>query len=414
MSETVNSLSITIPTYGRAVDPRNRPFCVYVLDIKFGNDRWEVYRRFQAFRSLHDQLKRLKHKIPDCPSKNSIKAALRQSPEFLHKRRVALEDWIHKLLQNPTAIHIPIFQEFLQIEANRPPTGLVLADPPVETTTAVEVEDEPRPAGKIGLSDFILLKVIGKGSFGKVFQVRKKDNDVIYAMKVLDKKHVIDSQQVEHTMTERGILGKVAHPFIVKLHYAFQCRNKLYFVLDYCVGGELFFHLGKCGQFPEDRAKFYTAELALAIEHCHTNDVIYRDLKPENVMLDAEGHIKLTDFGLSKMNIQSNTQGANSFCGTAEYLAPEVLTRQGHGRAVDWWSLGTLLYEMLTGWVCDNVLSSSRMINLFKTFCLVCIRLSFSKFSIHNDDFCVLFFCICILNVKYCMKKTNLNLSGKF
>jgi len=130
---------------------------------------------------------------------------------------------------------------------------------------------------------------------------------------------------------------------------AFQSKDKLYFVLDYCAGGELFFHLGKLGTFPEARACIYTAEIVLAISYVHDLDIIYRDLKPENVLLDARGHIRLTDFGLSKEGISSSSTGAYSFCGTPEYLAPEILNRQGHGRAVDWWSLGALLYEMLTG-----------------------------------------------------------------
>ena len=147
-----------------------------------------------------------------------------------------------------------------------------------------------------------------------------------------------------------------------------QTQDKLFFVLDYCAGGELFFHLvctlfcrynafhtilsksqGKAGRFPETRAKFYAAEIVLALEYVHSLDVIYRDLKPENVLLDSQGHVRLTDFGLSKEGVSDHSSGATSFCGTPEYIAPEVLLRQGHGRAVDWWSLGALLFEMLTG-----------------------------------------------------------------
>lgn len=202
---------------------------------------------------------------------------------------------------------------------------------------------------KVSLRDFVLLKVIGKGSFGKVMQVKKKDNGCIYAMKVLHKANIVKRNQVEHTRTERNVLGRIVHPFIVGLNYAFQTKDRLYFVLDYCAGGELFFHLGREGRFPEQRSKFYAAQLVLALEHLHTLDVVYRDLKPENVLLDQQGYVRLTDFGLSKENIRSTDSGAHSFCGTPEYLAPEVLNRQGHGRAVDWWSLGALLYEMLTG-----------------------------------------------------------------
>ena len=184
---------------------------------------------------------------------------------------------------------------------------------------------------------------------GKVFLVKELKTGQIYALKVLRKDNIIRRNQVEHTKTERSVLGYVKHPFIVGMNMAFQSRDKLYFVLDYCAGGELFFHLGKLGKFPEARARFYSAEIILAITYIHTLDIIYRDLKPENVLLDSQGHIRLTDFGLSKEGINNSSSGANSFCGTPEYLAPEILNRQGHGRAVDWWSLGALLYEMLTG-----------------------------------------------------------------
>eukprot|EP00644_Phytophthora_capsici_P009802 jgi/Phyca11/12359/fgenesh1_pm.PHYCAscaffold_108_\ len=212
-----------------------------------------------------------------------------------------------------------------------------------------QIEAQKKRSEKVTLEDFVMIKVIGKGSFGKVLLVRKRDTGLIYAMKVLRKENIIKRNQVEHTRTERHVLGYVRHPFIVGLNYAFQTSEKLYFVLDYCAGGELFFHLGKVQRFPEHRARFYAAEITLAIEYVHNLDVIYRDLKPENVLLDENGHIRLTDFGLSKEGIQDDFSGANSFCGTPEYLAPEILNRSGHGRAVDWWSLGALLYEMLTG-----------------------------------------------------------------
>jgi len=195
--------------------------------------------------------------------------------------------------------------------------------------------------------DFELLTVIGKGSFGKVMQVRKKDDGKIYAMKVLRKDTIIARKQVSHTKSEKNILMKIQHPFIVNLNYAFQTKDKLYMILDYINGGELFFHLKKEGRFAENRVKLYAAEIASALDHLHNLDIVYRDLKPENILLDAEGHICITDFGLSKQ-IESS-EGTHTFCGTPEYLAPEVLKGQGHGTPVDWWSLGTLLFEMLTG-----------------------------------------------------------------
>jgi len=197
-----------------------------------------------------------------------------------------------------------------------------------------------------------MLRVLGKGSFGKVVLVQKrvgKERGQLFAMKILRKTHLVKRRQIERTRTERKVLSVVNHPFIMKLHYAFQTDDKLYLVLDYCPGGELFFHLSRFRRFPERVARFYAAELLLAIGHLHKRGIIYRDLKPENVLLDAEGHVKLGDFGLAKAGIKHPYEGAASMCGTPEYMAPEVLAQQGHGFCVDYWGLGMLTYEMMTG-----------------------------------------------------------------
>nr|BAE28414.1 unnamed protein product [Mus musculus] len=199
-------------------------------------------------------------------------------------------------------------------------------------------------------SQFELLKVLGQGSFGKVFLVRKvtrPDSGHLYAMKVL-KKATLKVRDRVRTKMERDILADVNHPFVVELHYAFQTEGKLYLILDFLRGGDLFTRLSKEVMFTEEDVKFYLAELALGLDHLHSLGIIYRDLKPENILLDEEGHIKLTDFGLSKEAIDHEKK-AYSFCGTVEYMAPEVVNRQGHTHSADWWSYGVLMFEMLTG-----------------------------------------------------------------
>jgi len=158
-----------------------------------------------------------------------------------------------------------------------------------------------------------------------------------------------DRGEVEHTKAEKNILQKLCHPFLVNLNYSFQTPDKLYFIMDYVNGGELFFHLQKDKTFTEERARFYCAEIVLGLEYLHNSGVLYRDLKPENLLLTGEGHICMTDFGISKEGLLSDDDRTATFCGTPEYLAPEVLEGSGYGKAVDWWSFGTLMCEMLTG-----------------------------------------------------------------
>ncbi|CAG9990339.1 unnamed protein product [Clonostachys byssicola] len=202
--------------------------------------------------------------------------------------------------------------------------------------------------GKLKIEDFDLLTVIGQGSFGKVMQVRKKDTNRIYALKTIRKAHIISRSEVAHTMAERYVLAQINNPFIVPLKFSFQSPEKLYFVLAFVNGGELFHHLQKDHRFDVNRSRFYTAELLCALECLHGFGVIYRDLKPENILLDYQGHIALCDFGLCKLDMKDEDQ-TNTFCGTPEYLAPELLMGRGYNKTVDWWTLGVLLYEMLTG-----------------------------------------------------------------
>lgn len=238
------------------------------------------------------------------------------------------------------------------------------SDPIMDTVTnngLLKVEDS-EGVRRIGPGDFEILRVIGKGAFGKVFQVRKKgstssgisdygdgdgDGDGIFAMKVMRKDTIIKNNHVDYMKGERDILSKVVHPFIVQLRYSFQTKSKLYLILDFINGGHLFYHLYRQGIFSEDQAMVYTAEIVSAVSHLHKSGIVHRDLKPENILMDADGHVMLTDFGLAKEIDESSR--SNSMCGTTEYMAPEILMSKGHNKNADWWSVGILLYEMLSG-----------------------------------------------------------------
>lgn len=176
---------------------------------------------------------------------------------------------------------------------------------------------------------------------------------MLFAMKVIKKRFIEQRKKLSQVAIERRVMGSLRHPFIVKLHWAFQSvilnqPEDLCFVMDFCPGGELFFHLHRLGRFSEAQAKFYFSEVLLALEHLHSSDIVYRDLKPENILLDIDGHIRLADFGLAKDQMRDEVL-SYSFCGSPEYMCPEMLNRKGHDKAVDFYSLGALLYEMLTG-----------------------------------------------------------------
>lgn len=200
----------------------------------------------------------------------------------------------------------------------------------------------------INFKSFSLLKKIGEGSFGKIFKVRKNDTNNIYAMKVLSKEFLEKQDQLKYAIVECNVLKLVDHPFIMKMHWSFQTSKYLYFILDYCSGGDFDTLLARRGLLEENETRIYIAELILAIHYLHSKHIIYRDLKPGNILLDEQGHIRLGDFGLAKENMKEG-ELSDTFCGSPVYLSPEVVAKKGAGKASDIYQIGAVMYEMSVG-----------------------------------------------------------------
>lgn len=213
-------------------------------------------------------------------------------------------------------------------------------------------------------SDMSVIQVVGRGTWGTVvacsikgmgetledsLQLSGQSIQDLYAVKIMKKQDLIEDNMMKSAIIERQVLQALNHPLLVKLHFAFQDETKLFMGMDYVPGGDLFFHLKRFGAFNERDSKFYAIEIAYALQHLHDLGIVYRDMKPENVILDADGHIKIVDFGLAKLGVVDPFEGTDSTCGTSYYMAPEVINGQCYGQAVDWWGLGVLLFELLTG-----------------------------------------------------------------
>ncbi|KAG8862446.1 Serine/threonine kinase [Tulasnella sp. 330] len=222
--------------------------------------------------------------------------------------------------------------------------------PTQSPTQPSQQQVQRKPRRKVGLDDFNFLAVLGKGNFGKVMLAEEKKSNGLYAIKVLKKEFIIDNDEVESTRSEKRVFLAAArerHPFLLGLHSCFQTETRVYFVMEYVSGGDLMLHIQR-KQFSLRQAKFYSCEVLLALEYFHANGIIYRDLKLDNILLTLDGHVKVADYGLCKEEMwYGNTTG--TFCGTPEFMAPEILLEQKYGRAVDWWAFGVLVYEMLLG-----------------------------------------------------------------
>ncbi|KAJ8336933.1 hypothetical protein SKAU_G00381530 [Synaphobranchus kaupii] len=347
MDESAGCPNVSIPCHDEQRD-KNKRYTVYKVMVSVGRHEWFVFRRYTEFDKLHNILRK---QFPSMSLKIPAKRIFGDNfdPEFIKQRRAGLHEFIQRIVSHPQLSNHPDVRAFLQMDKPKNLSDASEDEDEKNSPTSRDINLGPSGNPHAKPTDFDFLKVIGKGSFGKVLLVMCKLDRKYYAIKVLQKRVILNRREQKHIMAERNVLLKnVQHPFLVGLHYSFQTMDKLYFVLDFVNGGELFFHLQRERTFSEARARFYIAEMASALGYLHALNIVYRDLKPENILLDFQGHIVLTDFGLCKEGI-SRDETTNTFCGTPEYLAPEVLRKQPYDSTVDWWCLGSVLYEMLFG-----------------------------------------------------------------
>ncbi|XP_053536941.1 protein kinase C gamma type isoform X2 [Ictalurus punctatus] len=292
----------------------------------------------------------------DRTSRNDFMGALSFGVSEIFRRPVS--GWFKLLNQDEGEYYnIPVPDPDLQepdsaVSPSLLPTPVTVPTPvPAVTPPVVSPAPTSLPVGKgrVRLQDFNFLMVLGKGSFGKVMLAEERGSDRLFAVKVLKKDVLFQDEDTESAMVERRVLGLIGRPhFLTSLFCAFQTEDRLYYVMEYVNGGDLMFHIQIVGKFKEPHAAFYAAEIAVGLFFLHSKGIIYRDLKLDNVLLDSEGHIKIADFGMCREGMMEGDT-TRTFCGTPDYIAPEIVAYQPYGKAVDWWSYGVLLYEMLAG-----------------------------------------------------------------
>lgn len=375
--------SASIDNWRIKVGSKGENFAVYCVQVKtISGLSWEIEKRYTQFRHLRRDLQRSHGETKGMafPEKRIL---FNLSEQNLSYRRQILSEFLSGLIEkDPEGEEVLAFLQVVNnvslLESRQPTSNFKSL---VKSGSMSDIYGHLAPK----IENFSTIRIIGQGSFGKVFLVRPKDADVnsaeVYAMKVLQKSEVIRRHQVDHTMGERSIMSTVSHPFIIALKFAFQTIESLYMITEYCPGGELYFHLKRRKVFSVNMMQFYTAQIAMALEYLHHKRIIFRDLKPENILLDRDGNCKLTDFGLSKLMTaedeerlaaarqgggeaalhdrnsgqQRQHQVAFTFCGTPEYLSPEMLLHRmrgsGYSFEIDWWSLGIVSFEMVVGYV---------------------------------------------------------------